>query len=115
MILSTLVTLQLHFEMCAGLYGHPAYFGSSFSACCPTAKGGCAGVGGGQTNKKNKADRTYLTSKKVLSSFVSCYVDQSFTAKFVQADVLVTTHRQRESKEYQPWIYSPVNLWIMSI
>jgi len=25
MILSTLVTSQLHFEMCAGLYGHP-YF-----------------------------------------------------------------------------------------
>ena len=23
MILSTLVTSQLHFEMCAGLYGHP--------------------------------------------------------------------------------------------
>jgi len=65
--------------------------------------------------KKNKADRTYLKSKKVLSSFVSFYVDQSFTAKFVQADVLVTTHRQRESKEYQLWIYSPVNLWIISI
>ena len=28
MILSTLVTSQLHFEMCAGLYGHPVYFGS---------------------------------------------------------------------------------------
>jgi len=26
MILSTLVTSQLHFEMCAGLYGHPVYF-----------------------------------------------------------------------------------------
>jgi len=25
MILSTLVTSQLHFEMCAGLYGHPAH------------------------------------------------------------------------------------------
>ena len=25
MILSTLVTWQLHFEMCAGLYGHPVY------------------------------------------------------------------------------------------
>ena len=25
MILSTLVTSQLHFEMCAGLYGHPVY------------------------------------------------------------------------------------------
>jgi len=24
-ILSTLVILQLHFEMCAGLYGHPVY------------------------------------------------------------------------------------------
>jgi len=23
MILSTLVTSQLHFEMCAGIYGHP--------------------------------------------------------------------------------------------
>jgi len=23
MIVSTLVTSQLHFEMCAGLYGHP--------------------------------------------------------------------------------------------
>ena len=29
MILSTLVTSQLHFEMCAGLYGHPVY-GTSF-------------------------------------------------------------------------------------
>jgi len=28
MILSTLVTSQLHFEMCAGLYGHPVYFWS---------------------------------------------------------------------------------------
>jgi len=28
MILSTLVTSQLHFEMCAGLYGHPVYFSS---------------------------------------------------------------------------------------
>jgi len=28
MILSTLVTSQLHFEMCAGLYGHPVYQGS---------------------------------------------------------------------------------------
>ena len=26
MILSTLVTSQLHFEMCAGLYGHPVFF-----------------------------------------------------------------------------------------
>ena len=26
MILSTLVTSQLHFEMCAGLYGHPVVF-----------------------------------------------------------------------------------------
>jgi len=26
MILSTLVTSQLHFEMCAGLYGHPVLF-----------------------------------------------------------------------------------------
>ena len=26
MILSTLVTSQLHFEMCAGLYGHPVCF-----------------------------------------------------------------------------------------
>jgi len=26
MILSTLVTSQLHFEMCAGLYGHPVEF-----------------------------------------------------------------------------------------
>jgi len=25
MILSTLVASQLHFEMCAGLYGHPVY------------------------------------------------------------------------------------------
>ena len=25
MILSTLVTPQLHFEMCAGLYGHPVF------------------------------------------------------------------------------------------
>jgi len=25
MILSTLVTSQLHFKMCAGLYGHPVY------------------------------------------------------------------------------------------
>jgi len=25
MILSTLVTSQLHFEMCVGLYGHPVY------------------------------------------------------------------------------------------
>jgi len=25
MILSTLVTSQLHFEMCAGLYGHPVH------------------------------------------------------------------------------------------
>jgi len=25
MILSTLVTSQLHFEMCARLYGHPVY------------------------------------------------------------------------------------------
>ena len=25
MILSTLVTSQLHFEMCAGLYGNPVY------------------------------------------------------------------------------------------
>jgi len=25
MILSTLVTSQLHFETCAGLYGHPVY------------------------------------------------------------------------------------------
>ena len=25
MTLSTLVTSQLHFEMCAGLYGHPVY------------------------------------------------------------------------------------------
>ena len=25
MILSTLVTSQLHFEICAGLYGHPVY------------------------------------------------------------------------------------------
>ena len=25
MILSTFVTSQLHFEMCAGLYGHPVY------------------------------------------------------------------------------------------
>ena len=25
MILSTLVTSQLHFEMCAGLYGHPVF------------------------------------------------------------------------------------------
>jgi len=25
MILSTLVTSQLHFEMCAGFYGHPVY------------------------------------------------------------------------------------------
>ena len=25
MILSTLVTSQLHFEMCAGLYGYPVY------------------------------------------------------------------------------------------
>jgi len=30
------------------------YFGSSFSACCPTAKGGCAGVGGGQKQNKKK-------------------------------------------------------------
>ena len=63
----------------------------------------------------NKADRTYLTSKQVLSSFVSCYVDQSFAAKFVQVDVLVRTHRQWESKEYHPWNYSPMNLWIISI
>ena len=26
MILSTLVTSQLHFEKCAGLYGHPVLF-----------------------------------------------------------------------------------------
>ena len=26
MILSTLVTSQLHFEMCAGLYGHPVCY-----------------------------------------------------------------------------------------
>jgi len=26
MILSTLVTSQLHFEMCAGLYEHPVLF-----------------------------------------------------------------------------------------
>ena len=26
MILSTLVISQLHFEMCAGLYGHPVCF-----------------------------------------------------------------------------------------
>jgi len=26
MILSTLVTSQLHFEMCAGLYRHPVLF-----------------------------------------------------------------------------------------
>jgi len=26
MILSTLITSQLHFEMCAGLYGHPVFF-----------------------------------------------------------------------------------------
>jgi len=26
-ILSTLVTSQLHFEMCAGLYGHPVVSG----------------------------------------------------------------------------------------
>jgi len=26
MILSTLVTSQLHFEMCAGLYGHPVLY-----------------------------------------------------------------------------------------
>jgi len=25
MILSTLVISQLHFDMCAGLYGHPVY------------------------------------------------------------------------------------------
>jgi len=25
MILSTLVTSQLHFEMCAGLYGYPVF------------------------------------------------------------------------------------------
>jgi len=29
MILSTLVTSQLHFEMCAGLYGHPVLLFSS--------------------------------------------------------------------------------------
>ena len=32
MILSTLVTSQLHFEMCAGLYGHPV-FNSQRSIC----------------------------------------------------------------------------------
>ena len=26
MILSTLVTSKLHFEMCAGLYGHPVLY-----------------------------------------------------------------------------------------
>ena len=31
MILSTLVTSQLHFEMCAGLYGHPVLLKSSKS------------------------------------------------------------------------------------
>jgi len=29
MILSTLVTSQLHFEMCAGLYGHPVVLSNS--------------------------------------------------------------------------------------
>jgi len=29
MILSTLVTSQLHFEMCAGLYGHPVVYSLS--------------------------------------------------------------------------------------
>jgi len=28
MILSTLVISQLHFEMCAGLYGHSVFLGS---------------------------------------------------------------------------------------
>jgi len=29
-LLSTLVTSQLHFEMCAGLYGHPVYIVQRF-------------------------------------------------------------------------------------
>jgi len=33
MILSTLVTSQLHFEMCAGLYGHPVYNCSVHNKC----------------------------------------------------------------------------------
>jgi len=32
MILTTLVTSQLHFEMCAGLYGHPVYQKTSYLA-----------------------------------------------------------------------------------
>jgi len=32
MILSTLVTSQLHFEMCAGLYGHPVFLNLSMVA-----------------------------------------------------------------------------------
>ena len=32
MILSTLVTSQLHFEMCAELYGHPVY--PRYLSCC---------------------------------------------------------------------------------
>jgi len=35
MILSTLVTSQLHFEMCAGLYGHPV---SPMRTTCNTSK-----------------------------------------------------------------------------
>jgi len=31
MILSTLVTSQLHFEMCAGLYGHPVVYLQKFN------------------------------------------------------------------------------------
>jgi len=31
---------------------NPKYI-SSFSACCPTFKGGCAGEGGGQKQKKD--------------------------------------------------------------
>jgi len=34
MILPTLVTSQLHFEMCAGLYGHPVYHAMLSHLCC---------------------------------------------------------------------------------
>ena len=34
MILSTLVISQLHFEMCAGLYGHPVYLQQNYLEQC---------------------------------------------------------------------------------
>jgi len=38
MILSTLVTSQLHFEMCVGLFGHPVLF-SYLCQCTRNAVG----------------------------------------------------------------------------